>query len=325
MTEQKNEGMLSLYRVLDLTDEKGLFCGKLLGDLGADVIKIEKPGGDPARNIGPFYHDEVDPEKSLFWFAHNTSKRGITLGIEEAEGQETFKKLVKGADIVIESFPPGYLDKLGLGYSALEKVNPALIMVSITPFGQTGPYRDYKAPDIVAWATGGKMYPYGDVDRAPIRISHHSQAYLHAGAQAAIGVMMALCYREMTGEGQQVDVSVQEAVAQTVYTAFWDTNKVIRRRGDDDYPNRLPAHMGQGDWKEPNREDGLCCGSVLSRVGRPPAADTIGAFRMKEAYKHNFKSLSTKSIPITCRAYIHGPRAFGIHYNLIFGISSSTN
>ena len=138
---EKQETMLSPYRVLDLTDEKGLLCGKILGDLGADVIKIERPGGDPARNIGPFYHDEPDPEKSLFWFALNTSKRGITLDIEKADGKEIFKKLVKSADFVIESFAPGYLDKLGLGYSELERLNPGIIMVSITPFGQTGPMR----------------------------------------------------------------------------------------------------------------------------------------------------------------------------------------
>ncbi|MEE8419571.1 MAG: CoA transferase, partial [Dehalococcoidales bacterium] len=145
MTEkEKSEGMLSPYRVLDLTDEKGLLCGKILGDLGADVIKIERPGGDPARRLGPFYKNEPDPEKSLFWFALNTSKRGITLDIETAGGQEIFKQLVKGADFVIESFSPGYLDKLGLGYPALEKINPGLILVSITPFGQTGPYRDWK-------------------------------------------------------------------------------------------------------------------------------------------------------------------------------------
>jgi len=150
--------MLSPYRVLDLTDEKGLLCGKLLGDLGADVIKIERPGGDPARNLGPFYHGEADPEKSLFWFAFNTSKRGITLDIETTDGQEIFKRLVKGSDFVIESFPPGYMDQPGLGYSVLEKVNPRVIMVSITPFGPTGPYKDYKAPDIVAWAMGAQMY-----------------------------------------------------------------------------------------------------------------------------------------------------------------------
>jgi len=226
--------VLSPYRVLDLTDEKGLLCGKLLGDLGADVIKIEPPGGDPARNIGPFYHDEVDPEKSLFWWAFNTSKRGITLDIETSDGQETFKKLVKTADFVIESFSPGYMDGLGLGYSALEKINPGIIMVSITPFGQTGPYKDYKASDIVAWAMGGVMYQHGDADRPPIRISHHSQSYLHAAAEASVGAMVALHFRKLTGEGQQVDVSIQECVARCTtqaHTAYWDIVRVIQGRG----------------------------------------------------------------------------------------------
>jgi benzylsuccinate CoA-transferase BbsE subunit len=126
IAENKNEGMLSPYRVLDLTDEKGFLCGKLLGDMGADVIKIERPGGDPARKIGPFYHDEPDPEKSLLWWAYNTSKRGITLDIETAHGQQTFKQLVKNADFIIESFSPGYMDKLGLGYKALEAINPGI-------------------------------------------------------------------------------------------------------------------------------------------------------------------------------------------------------
>ena len=233
MAEKEIEkGMLSPYRALDLTDEKGLLCGKLLGDLGADVIKIEKPGGDPTRNIGPFYHDEPDPEKSLFWFAFNTSKRGITLDIETTDGQEIFRRLIKTTDFVIESFPPGYMDKLSLGYSALEKVNPGIIVVSITPFGQTGPYKDYKAPDIVAWAMGGRMYPIGDADRPPLRISHHSQAYLNASGDAATGAMLALYHREMTGEGQHVDVSIQASVAQLLQaTTDWDAVKYIPRRG----------------------------------------------------------------------------------------------
>ena len=231
--KEKIEGMLSPYRVLDLTDEKGLLCGRILGDLGADVIKIEPPGGDPTRSIGPFYHDEAEPEKSLFWFAYNTSKRGITLDIEAAGGQEIFKKLVKTADFVVESFPPGYMDKLGLGYPALEKVNPGIIMVSITPFGQTGPYKDYKISDIVAWAMGGIMYMTGDQDSPPVRISHHSQAYLHAGGKAAVGAMLALYHREMTGEGQHVDVSIQESVVLVTYllTSAWDMLRVQRERG----------------------------------------------------------------------------------------------
>jgi len=231
--QEKREGMLSPYRVLDLTDEKGFLCGKLLGDLGADVIKIERPGGDPARSIGPFYHDEVDPEKSLYWWAFNTSKRGITLDIETTDGQDIFKKLAMTADFVIESFPPGYMDKLGLGYSALEKLNPRIVLVSITNFGQTGPYKDFKASDLVAWAMGGYMHPWGDADRPPVRISHHFQAYLHAGGEAAIGAMIALHQRATMGEGQHVDVSIHSSVSRIAYgfAMMWDMMKIIPHRG----------------------------------------------------------------------------------------------
>ncbi len=227
--------MLSPYRVLDLADEKGLMCGKTLGDLGADVIKVERPGGDAARNIGPFYHDEPHPEKSLFWFALNTSKRGITLNIETKDGREIFKRLVKTADFVVETFAPGYLDSLGLGYRDLEKINPGVILISITPFGQSGPYKDFKTADIVAWAMGGEMAPYGDADRPPIHFSYHSQAYLHAGLDGAQGAVTALWHRHTTGEGQQIDVSIQESVVQCLehITAMWDMRHVIQKRTEE--------------------------------------------------------------------------------------------
>ncbi len=189
--------------------------------------------GDPARRIGPFYHDEPDTQKSLFWFAYNTSKRGITLNLEMADGREIFRKLVKTADFVIETFAPGYLDSLGLGYAGLEKINPGVIMVSITPFGQTGPYKDWKAPDIVAWAMGGEMAPFGDADRPPVHVSYHSQAFLNAGADGAMGALMALLSRAQTGEGQHVDVSIQEAVVQCTehITSGWDLRKTLQKRG----------------------------------------------------------------------------------------------
>jgi crotonobetainyl-CoA:carnitine CoA-transferase CaiB-like acyl-CoA transferase len=231
--EENVRGMLSSYRILDLTNERGFICGKVLADLGADVIKIEKPGGDPARSIGPFYHDIPDPEKSLYWFAFNTNKRGITLDIETADGQEIFKRLIKNADIVIESFDPGYMDKLGLGYSTLSQVNPRMIMTSITGFGQTGPYKDYKAPDIVVWALSGNAYMTGDPDRAPV-MSSFPFSYIVAGAlQAAVGTMVALNHREMIGEGQHVDASTQVSLTWPVSCeppGMWIEDGTIMKR-----------------------------------------------------------------------------------------------
>lgn len=203
--------MLSPYRVLDLTNENGFLCGKILADLGADVIKVEPPGGDPARKIGPFYKDIPDPEGSLFWLAYNTSKRGITLNLNTQDGREIFRKLVRTADFVIETFPPGYMDEIGLGYSLLSKLNNRLIMASITPFGQDGPYKDYKSSDLIAMATGGLMYSIGDPDRAPVRFSLE-QTYPHAGAQTAMAVLIANNYRRISGKGQYIDVSMQECV-----------------------------------------------------------------------------------------------------------------
>jgi crotonobetainyl-CoA:carnitine CoA-transferase CaiB-like acyl-CoA transferase len=205
------ESMLSPYRVLDLTQGGCLLCGQTLGDMGADVIQVEAPGGSPSRNIGPFYKDIPDPQKSLFWFAYNANKRSITLNIETADGQELFRRLVKTADFVIESSPPGYMDGLGLGYSALSQINPRIIMVSITPFGQTGPKSHYKGNDLIAWANGGILYLCGDPDRPPVWISF-PQASLHAASEAVVGALIAHWHREMTGEGQQVDVSTQDCI-----------------------------------------------------------------------------------------------------------------
>jgi len=206
-------------------------CGKILGDLGADVIKIEPPNGDLSRSIAPFYHDIPDPQKSLFWFAYNSNKRGITLNIETADGQQIFQRLIENTDFLIESFNPGYMDGLGLGYSALSQINPRLMMVSITPFGQSGPHKDYKSSDIVSMAMGGFMYICGDADRPPVR-PVAPQAYLNAGADAAAGAMLAYYHREMTGEGQQVDISIQESVALSSYlaVAYWEISRFRMKR-----------------------------------------------------------------------------------------------
>lgn len=234
--DDNKEMMLAGYRVLDLTDEKGMLCGKMLGDLGADVLKIEGPGGDASRNIGPFYKDTPHPEKSLFWFALNANKRGITLNIENADGRGIFRELVGKADFVIESFTPGYLRTLGLSYQDLSRLNSRVIFVSITPFGQEGPYKEYKASDLSLMAMGGFMYLNGDADRPPVRISF-PQSYFLASAEAAVGALMALHGRESCGGGQHVDVSIQQGVALSLLNAprYWNLNRVVPSRSGNNW------------------------------------------------------------------------------------------
>jgi len=240
--------MLKGYRVLDLTDEKGSFCGKILGDLGADVIKVEKPGGDPARRIGPFFNGTIDPEKSLHWWSYNSSKRGITLNLEDPEGRDLFLKLCKSAHIVIESFQPGHLNKYGLDYDRLSAANPKLIMTSITPFGQTGPYKDRKASDIAILAMSGLMSITGYIDRAPIRMCL-DQTYLLGSIHGVVGTLLALRYLKSSGEGQHVDVSIYEATVRGNYwePARWEfLHELVKRSG-----NRFPraAAKGQQLWR----------------------------------------------------------------------------
>lgn len=232
---------LSPFRILDLTDEKGVMCSKVLGDLGADVIKIENPEGDRARRIGPFYHDIPDHEKSLYWFAYNSNKRGVTLNLETSDGRRLFLKLVATAHFVVESSDPGYMDELGLGYSTLSSISPGLIMTSITHFGQSGPYAHYKGSDIVDMAMGGYMYVCGDKDRPPVRISF-AQAHFHAAADAAAGIMIALYHRQVTGEGQYIDVSIQQSLVRVSYTSrlLWDYNRQFMRRSGNFAERRGP-------------------------------------------------------------------------------------
>ena len=226
-----DETLLGDIRVLDLSDEKGVYCAKLMGDLGADVLRIEPPGGHPMRNLGPFVYDEPDPTKSLHWFHFNTSKRGITLSLEHADGRALFKRLVETADVVVETFSPGYLESVGLGYLVLRELNPGLILTSITAFGQTGPHRDLESSDLVAQAMGGLMFLAGFPEDAPHNLGA-SQAYHSASVQATVGTMIALYDREFSGAGQQVDVSLQESVLNSMETAMqhYDMREEIRTR-----------------------------------------------------------------------------------------------
>ncbi len=203
--------MLSPYRVLDLTDEWGLLCGQILADLGADVIAVEPPGGSPARRLGPFAGGEADRERSLHWWAYARNKRSIALDLQTEAGRSELRDLARGADFLIESAPPGELGALGLGHADLETVNPALVYVSITPYGQGGPKASWAATDLTVWAAGGPLVITGDEDRPPVRVSV-PQSGLHAGAEAALAALVAHFARLRTGRGQHVDVSAQQAV-----------------------------------------------------------------------------------------------------------------
>ena len=200
-------------RVLDLTDKKGMLCGKILAELGMEVIKVEKPGGDDSRLIPPFYMNKADKEKSLFWMSYNINKKAVTLDITTEEGKELFKKLVAVSDFVIESFAPGYMKSLGLGYDELSKVKPDIIMASLTPFGQEGPLANSPIEcDLAIQAVATMLKRTGDPDRAPVKISEVPQSWGHGCMDMTEALMIANYYRMMTGEGQYIDCAIQEAV-----------------------------------------------------------------------------------------------------------------
>jgi crotonobetainyl-CoA:carnitine CoA-transferase CaiB-like acyl-CoA transferase len=175
------------------------------------VIKVEPPGGSSARRIGPFYEDVPHPDRSLFWWGFNRNKRSITLDLERPEGAAVLRRFAERADMLVESEMPGTLATVGLGYDDLAKLNPRLIYVSITPFGQDGPKASYADADLVILAAGGPLSVTGDADRPPVRVSV-PQAYSHAAAEAAGAGLIALHERHRSGLGQHVDVSAQQAV-----------------------------------------------------------------------------------------------------------------
>ena len=265
------EGFLEGYKILDLTDQKGHLCGRILGDMGADVIKIEPPGGDPARQRGPFYHDEIDPQKNLNWFFTNANKRGITLDLQNTSGKEIFKQLAAQADLVIESFKPGTMERLGFGYEQLCEIKPDIIMTSISPFGQTGPYAEYKVTDIVAAAMGGMVSVFGDADRPPVRITA-PQSFFLGSQHGAVGSLSALYHREMTGDGQWVDVSMHEAICSTLtyFLQGWEQVQMTRQRSGANSLKQRPPEIGQlkSQWTYPC-QDGYVCVAVQGAGGAP--------------------------------------------------------
>jgi len=205
-------GPLSGFRVLDLADETGLPCTRFLADLGADVIKVEQPGGDPTRARPPFADDQPHPERSLYFLHWNANKRGITLDLATPDGQDLFRQLTRTADVVVETFRPGTLEGWGLGYEVLAAENPRVIVTSITVFGQTGPYRDYNGDELIAFSLGGVMALSGEPGGPPC-LAPGELASGMASTHAALATQVALFHRIKSGKGQHIDVSVAEAAA----------------------------------------------------------------------------------------------------------------
>ena len=205
-------------QVLDLADDMGALGSRYLADMGAEVIRIEKP--------------DFTPNRSPFYLAANRGKRLITLDIEAKSGRDVFKRLLETSDVLVESLPPGYLSKLGFGYADIKKINPRLIMASITPFGQTGPYCDYRSSDIVAQAVGGQMYVSGEPSSPPLKAAGN-QSYHLAATFTAIGIMLALFNRHTSGKGQHIDISLQECVSASldhILPRYFYTGEIAKRQ-----------------------------------------------------------------------------------------------
>jgi benzylsuccinate CoA-transferase BbsE subunit len=207
--------LLKGFRLLDLTDEKGALCGKMFADLGAEVIKVEPIGGCSTRRIPPFLEDQADADHCLYSIAYHAGKKSVTANLATDDGRALVGELAAHSDFLVESHPLGYLDSIGLGYDELAKKNPRLIYASITPFGDTGPGKDYNWADIITWAAGGMMYLMGEEDKPPLQMSL-PQAGLHAGGEAAVAMMLAHYPRQIDGLGQQVVVNMQACIVWTL-------------------------------------------------------------------------------------------------------------
>ena len=251
---RRMNGWLTPYRVIDLTDERGLLAGQMLAKLGADVIQVEPPGGSTARGVAPFDADG----RSLYWSAFAAGKRGVILDLETAGGVERLHALLAGADVLIESAAPGRMASLGLDPAALATLHPHLVRVSVTPFGSNGPKRDWAASELTLWAAGGVLFHHRDAMGPPLRISA-PQAWLHGAADAAAGALIALVARERTGRGQSVDISVQQSVTPTTlsniaaeavghagYTLFPRPVRPVQRPGEAIVPRGPKWQVADG-------------------------------------------------------------------------------
>lgn len=235
MEEIVSERSLSGVKVIDFTGELGPYAAKLYAGLGADVIHLEPIGGDPLRRLGPFYKNVPGVESGLQYLYYNAGKRGMVLNLEKKEGREIFVELCAKADLLLESFAPGYLNGLGLTYDRLSAVNPRLVQTAISPFGQFGPYKDMPGTDLTCSAMGAFLFLAGVDKDKPVRACD-SQAYRMAEAYAAVGSSIAMLFAKKSGVGQFVDVCCMEAVGMALENAaqYWDLEGVNRRgRGNE--------------------------------------------------------------------------------------------
>ena len=263
--------------VLDLTHcIAGPYCTRLLAGFGADVLKVEPPGGERGRRMAPFFRDEPGPDASLPFAYLNSGKRSLTLNLKSGEGQDILRSLLSETDILVENFAPRVMPSLGLDYPTLKEIAPHLVMVSISNFGQTGPYRDYKATDIVEYALGGLMYIFGAYDREPLKHAFN-QAQFKAGTDAASAALMALYHQRMTGQGQHVDLSIQEAVAsglRDVVNNYTYTGAIRRRQPNHSGDmQRIRATADGFLLPNPGLGSGLNWDSYVEFLGLPELDD----------------------------------------------------
>ena len=265
------EQALGGHKVLSLGHHiAGPYCTCLLAGWGAEVIKIERPGsGDPARSMAPFFQDKPHPEKSLLFLYLNTRKKSITLNLKTETGKKILKELMRDTDILVENFSPRVMSGLGLDYESLEKINPELIMTSISNFGQTGPYRDFKSSEGVAQSLGGLTYMTGDPDRPPLKLGG-SQAQYQAGLNGGMATLTALWCRENTGMGQHVDISIMECIGSIMehLDAQWEYYREIAVREGQRW-------IGRACWGPYECKDGWVTMCLLRRRMRP-LGDVVG-------------------------------------------------
>ena len=235
--------LLSGYRVLELSSSLGAFCGKLLRDLGMDVIKVEPPAGDTGRSEPPFAKGHQHREGSLRFAYLNAGKRSVTLDISKKSGRKLLLDLVARADVVLETFEPGYLAAQDLGYDALIEKQNKLILLSLTGFGQDGPYAHFKTADLIGNAMGGLLYISGDPKMTPCN-PPETQSYYYASLFAAYGAMLALWQRETRGIGAWIDTSIQASMALHEHVAFnYSAEGRVMKRAGSQHQHNAPANL----------------------------------------------------------------------------------